>query len=187
MKICQISSSRRSHHILSLSSAGIVRSFVQHRPSTSTRLFASLHQQKHHIPNTQNCRTFLWNSAFTAFTSGCLRGMSAMAKPTGIDQLTGLVNGLSLDSIAEKYPQAHPEINPLDFYRAHVSNVLAGISGVDSSIIFPAINWTTGLDKGDFVLAVPALRIKGQKPDALATKWAEEVQSSSLGHCMFQR
>lgn len=108
-----------------------------------------------------------------------------MAKPAGIDQLTTLVNGLSLDSIAEKYPQAHPEINPLDFYRAHVSNVLAGISGVDSQIIFPAINWTTGLDKGDFVLAVPALRIKGQKPDALATKWAEEVQSGSLSHYMF--
>lgn len=97
-----------------------------------------------------------------------------MAKPSGIDQLTTLVNGLSLDSIAEKYPQAHPEINPLDFYRAHLSNVLAGISGVDSQIIFPVINWTTGLDKGDFVVAVPALRIKGQKPDALATKWAEE-------------
>ncbi|EHK50086.1 hypothetical protein TRIATDRAFT_188579 [Trichoderma atroviride IMI 206040] len=97
-----------------------------------------------------------------------------MAKPTGIDQLTTLVNGLSLDSITEKHPQAHPEINPLDFYRAHLSNVLAGISGVDSQIIFPVINWTTGLDKGDFVLAVPALRIKGQKPDALATKWAEE-------------
>lgn len=109
-----------------------------------------------------------------------------MAKPAGIDQLTGLVSGLSLDSIAEKYPQAHPEINPLDFYRAHVSNVLAGISGVDPQIIFPAINWTTGLDKGDFVLAVPALRIKGQKPDALAVKWAEEVQSSSLSHCMFR-
>ncbi|KAK1241645.1 hypothetical protein MKX08_001619 [Trichoderma sp. CBMAI-0020] len=97
-----------------------------------------------------------------------------MAKPTGIDQLTTLVNGLTLDSIAEKYPQAHPEINPLDLYRAHVSNVLAGISGVDSQIIYPAINWTTGLDKGDFVLAVPALRIKGQKPDALAIKWTEE-------------
>lgn len=108
-----------------------------------------------------------------------------MAKPAGIDQLTSLVSGLSLDSIAEKYPQAHPEINPLDFYRAHVSNVLAGISGVDAQIVFPAINWTTGLDKGDFVLAVPALRIKGQKPDALATKWAEEVQRSCLGHCMF--
>ncbi|RFU77440.1 arginyl-trna synthetase [Trichoderma arundinaceum] len=97
-----------------------------------------------------------------------------MAQPAGIDQLTALVNGLSLDSIAEKYPQAHPEINPLDLYRAHVSNILAGISGVDSQIIYPAINWTTGLDKGDFVLAVPALRIKGEKPDALATKWAEE-------------
>jgi arginyl-tRNA synthetase len=108
-----------------------------------------------------------------------------MANPAGIDQLTALVNGLTLDSIAEKYPQAHPEINPLDLYRAHLSNVLAGISGVDPQIVYPAINWTTGLDKGDFVLAVPALRIKGQKPDALATKWAEEVHDSSLGYSMF--
>ncbi|KAL6858621.1 arginyl-tRNA synthetase [Trichoderma novae-zelandiae] len=97
-----------------------------------------------------------------------------MAQTAGLDQLTGLVNGLTLNSIAEKYPQAHPEINPLDLYRAHLSNVLAGISGVDPQIVYPAINWTTGLDKGDFVLAVPALRIKGQKPDALANKWAEE-------------
>lgn len=97
-----------------------------------------------------------------------------MAKPAGIDKLTSLVNGLTLDSVTEKYPQAHPEINPLDLYRAHLSNVLAGISGVDTSIIYPAINWTTGLDKGDFVLAVPALRIKSEKPDALATKWAGE-------------
>ncbi|KAK4071247.1 uncharacterized protein Triagg1_6278 [Trichoderma aggressivum f. europaeum] len=97
-----------------------------------------------------------------------------MAKPAGIDKLTSLVNGLTLDSVTEKYPQAHPEINPLDLYRAHLSNVLAGISGVDTQIIYPAINWTTGLDKGDFVLAVPALRIKGEKPDALATKWAGE-------------
>ncbi|KAL7930907.1 arginyl-tRNA synthetase [Trichoderma chlorosporum] len=97
-----------------------------------------------------------------------------MAKPAGLDKLTSLVNGLSLDSVAEKYPQAHPEINPLDLYRAHLSNVLAGISGVDTQIIYPAINWTTGLDKGDFVLAVPALRIKGEKPDALANKWAGE-------------
>ncbi|KAJ4860167.1 tRNA synthetases class I (R) domain-containing protein [Trichoderma breve] len=97
-----------------------------------------------------------------------------MAKPAGIDKLTSLVNGLTLDSVTEKYPQAHPEINPLDLYRAHLSNVLAGISGVDAQIVYPAINWTTGLDKGDFVLAVPALRIKGEKPDALATKWAGE-------------
>ncbi|KAL7942311.1 arginyl-tRNA synthetase [Trichoderma barbatum] len=97
-----------------------------------------------------------------------------MAAPAGIDKITSLVNGLTLDSVTEKYPQAHPEINPLDLYRAHLSNVLAGISGVDSQIVYPAINWTTGLDKGDFVLAVPALRIKGEKPDALATKWAGE-------------
>ncbi|PTB64091.1 arginyl-tRNA synthetase [Trichoderma citrinoviride] len=97
-----------------------------------------------------------------------------MAQTAGIDQLTSLVNGLTLGAVTEKYPQAHPEINPLDFYRAHLSNVLAGISGVDAQIVYPAINWTTGLDKGDFVLAVPALRLKGQKPDALASKWAEE-------------
>ncbi|KFA64673.1 hypothetical protein S40285_06162 [Stachybotrys chlorohalonatus IBT 40285] len=90
----------------------------------------------------------------------------------GLNQLVSQVEGLTLESISEKYPNAHPEINPYDLYRAHLADILASISGVDRAIVWPAIQWTQGLDKGDFVLAVPALRIKGTKPDVLASEWA---------------
>ncbi|KAL6791571.1 arginyl-tRNA synthetase [Trichoderma sp. SZMC 28012] len=173
MTVCRASLSRKSHRILTLVSPWITRRALQQPLTTSPRPFTSLSEQKHPTSSIQQttCRASLRN---TCFTASRIRAISDMAKPAGIDKLTSLVNGLTLDSVTEKYPQAHPEINPLDLYRAHLSNVLAGISGVDAQIVYPAINWTTGLDKGDFVLAVPALRIKGEKPDALATKWAGE-------------
>lgn len=98
-----------------------------------------------------------------------------MAQMNIMDQLAQRVEGLSLAGLAQKYPTAHPEINPLDLYRAHLSDVMSKISGVETSIIYPVVMWTQGLDKGDFVVAVPALRIKGQKPDVLAQEWAEKV------------
>jgi arginyl-tRNA synthetase len=91
---------------------------------------------------------------------------------TAVQQLADQVSGLTLDAVAKKYPKLHPEINPYDLYRAHISNIVSDITGVDSSIVYPAVQWTQGLDKGDFVLAAPALRIKGAKPDALAKEWA---------------
>ncbi|KAJ9141800.1 Arginine--tRNA ligase, cytoplasmic [Pleurostoma richardsiae] len=95
-----------------------------------------------------------------------------MASQGSIDHLLQKIGGLSLESIAEKYPATHPEINPFDLYRAHLSDVLGKISGVDTKIIYPIVQWTTGLDKGDFVIATPALRIKGPKPADLAAEWA---------------
>ncbi|GAO14739.1 hypothetical protein UVI_02028490 [Ustilaginoidea virens] len=95
-----------------------------------------------------------------------------MAQSNAIDQLAQRVDGLTLQSLAQKYPTASFESNPLDLYRAHLSNVLSEISGVDTSIIYPVVMLTQSLDKGDFVVAVPALRIKGSKPDVLAQEWA---------------
>ncbi|KAK2609020.1 arginyl-tRNA synthetase [Conoideocrella luteorostrata] len=95
-----------------------------------------------------------------------------MAQLTVIEKLAQRVDGLSIASLARTYPTAHPEINPLDLYRVHLSDVLSKISGVDTSIIYPVVMWTQGLDKGDFVVAVPALRLKGKKPDLLAQEWA---------------
>lgn len=71
-------------------------------------------------------------------------------------------------------------MNPYDFWRAHLTEVLHGITGVARDIIYPTINWTSGLDKGDFMVAVPAFRIKGTKPDALSKQWCEEVSSQDL-------
>ncbi|KAK0639889.1 arginyl-tRNA synthetase-like protein [Cercophora newfieldiana] len=96
-----------------------------------------------------------------------------MATLSSMDQLAKQVEGLSLDAIAEKYPNCYPAINPFDLYRAHLSNVLSELTGVDTKIIYPNLQWTQ-LDKGDFVLATPALRLKGKKFDELAKEWAEK-------------
>lgn len=102
-----------------------------------------------------------------------------MAQTNAIQQLVDKAGGLTLDSIAQAYPNAHPEANPLDAYRAHISNVLSDISGVSREIIYPVVSWTAALEKGDFVIAVPALRIKGPKPDVLAAEWAAKVRDLS--------
>lgn len=101
----------------------------------------------------------------------------AQAQTQVLEQLASQVQGLSLGSIAETYPNSYPKINPLDLWRAHICNVLSGISGVSTEIISRAISWTSGLDKGDFIVAVPALRVKGAKPDVLAAEWVSKVFS----------
>lgn len=95
---------------------------------------------------------------------------------TAIDQLSSKVAGLSLSSVKDKYPTTFPESNILDVYRAHLADVLSGIAGVEPAIALTAIQWTSGLEKGDFSVPVPAFRIKGEKPDVLAQQWGEKVR-----------
>lgn len=133
-------------------------------------------------------------SATTPATSRCLQTLPAvrakhppvptflqaitMAASTsaGIDQLVKLASSLSLSEIRDKFPNCYPETNPIDVYRLHITDVLEKITGVDPKIIYNAVQWTASLDKGDAMVAVPALRVKGKKPDELAKEWAEKVR-----------
>ena len=99
--------------------------------------------------------------------------MAAEASP-----LSKTLNSLSMTDDVPKYPNCYPEINPVDKYRAHLTSILTGVTGVDSAIIYPALQWTQTLEKGDLVLPVPALRVKGKKPLELAAEWVEKVDSS---------
>lgn len=76
----------------------------------------------------------------------------------------------------DRFPNSYPDINPVDIYRSHITSILHDITGVDSSIIYPALQWTATLEKGDLMLAIPALRVKG-KPDDLGKQWLEKVSS----------
>lgn len=80
---------------------------------------------------------------------------------------------------AQTFPGFYPERNPLDNYRAHIATSLSEVSGVDSSIVWPAVQWTSALEKGDFIIACAALRIKGKKPNELAVELAEKVGGPS--------
>lgn len=98
----------------------------------------------------------------------------ATTVPASIDELVKLTSDLSLSEIRNKFPACYPETNPNDVYRLHLTTVMEKITGVDPSLIYSMVQWTQGLDKGDLLIAAPALRVKG-KPTELAEQWAAKV------------
>jgi hypothetical protein len=90
-------------------------------------------------------------------------------------ELAHKLKSLDVSEPLPKYPNCFPEVNTVDIYRSHISSILADVTGVDANIIYPALQWTQTLEKGDLVLPVPALRVKGKKPNELADAWVAKV------------
>jgi arginyl-tRNA synthetase len=91
--------------------------------------------------------------------------------------LSKKLQDLSLATPLPKYPNCYPEVNPVDIYRAHLTEILTKVTGVDASLVYPALQWTQTLEKGDLVLPIPALRVKGKKPPELAAEWVANVSN----------
>lgn len=94
-----------------------------------------------------------------------------------MDQLTASLSAMGVSKVPS-VPDVvtHPTFNQFDIYRSHITELLAPITGVDAKIIYPALQWTQTLANGDLMLPVPALRIKGKKPDAVAKEIVEKVR-----------
>ena len=95
--------------------------------------------------------------------------------PPSIESLHEHLQSLNINDPLPVFPDSNPTSNPVDVYRCYISHLLAPITGVDISLVYPALEWTQTLDKGDLIVPVPRLRIKGRKPDELAKEWAEKV------------
>jgi arginyl-tRNA synthetase len=98
-----------------------------------------------------------------------------MAVDSESHALVDRLGALDIKESSHKYPNCHPEVNPVDVYRAHLTSILTELTGVAAATVYPALAWTQTLDKGDLVLPVPALRVKDKKPTELAEEWAEKV------------
>ncbi|KAI8083034.1 uncharacterized protein BX664DRAFT_284905 [Halteromyces radiatus] len=68
-------------------------------------------------------------------------------------------------------PGSDPTLNPLDVFRVRIANQLAKVTDIDPAVIYKAIDIPRQLDHGDFALALPRLRVKGN-PVQLAKEWA---------------
>lgn len=75
---------------------------------------------------------------------------------------------------------AHPDQNPLDIFRTHIAARLATLAGVEPEAVFAGLDRATKPESGDFVLAVPRLRIKRASPQELGEKWQAEVHTRHL-------
>ncbi|PSS12601.1 hypothetical protein M430DRAFT_126279 [Amorphotheca resinae ATCC 22711] len=98
------------------------------------------------------------------------------------ETLSEKLKSLSVTAPLPKYSNCFPDVNPVDIYRAHLTSILTEVTGVDAKIVYPALQWTQTLEKGDLVLPVPALRVKGKKPDELAAEWVSKFPESPLVH-----
>lgn len=80
-------------------------------------------------------------------------------------------------------PERFPSLNPFDVYRIHLANALSEVTGFQPKTIYPLLQRTATLDKGDLLLPVPACRIKEEKPDVLASRWAKQaIRPVALEH-----
>ncbi|KAL4906715.1 hypothetical protein BDW74DRAFT_167262 [Aspergillus multicolor] len=101
-----------------------------------------------------------------------------------VDTLPEAVQSLSLQTTAEtsRFPNSFPTLNPVDLYREHISEGLSSITGIDATEIYQRLQFTNTLDKGDLLLPVPSLRIKGKSPADLSKELAEKFPASDLVH-----
>ncbi|KAI5306903.1 hypothetical protein KEM56_006515 [Ascosphaera pollenicola] len=91
--------------------------------------------------------------------------------------------GLSINDVttpSAEYPNCYPTINPVDGYRIHVAECIAKALSLDPKNVYPRVQWTNTLDKGDLVLAVPSLQIKGKKPQEITQQLVDNFPESDL-------
>jgi arginyl-tRNA synthetase len=62
----------------------------------------------------------------------------------------------------------------LESFRQQIANQLSAINGVDRQLILSAIDIPKAADHGDFAIAVPRLRVKGN-PVQLAADWSQKA------------
>jgi arginyl-tRNA synthetase len=81
-----------------------------------------------------------------------------LSHPPKMADLTSALAALGVSPPPPTHPNTYPSLNPLDVYRAHITEILAPLAGADPKIVLPAVQRTQSLDQGDIVVAVPALR-----------------------------
>ncbi|KAG5357186.1 Arginine--tRNA ligase, cytoplasmic [Yarrowia sp. C11] len=97
--------------------------------------------------------------------------MSTAATTPDVASLTNQLEKLGISKF-EAYPGSNPALNTMDVFRSYITKELAALSGVDPELIYPALEWTSTSDKGDLVIPLPRLRMKGVNPQELAVEWA---------------
>src|SRR4051794_15206282 len=129
--------------------------FFSHAASRILRT-SLIHCKTHNKPLFFSCRP-------RTLTSLSIMDVLHNSHTQSIDDLAATLKNIGLD--VPKAPTiTYPALNPVDIYRAHITELLAPISGVDPKVILPALQWTQTLNMGDLVLPVPALRVKGTPP-----------------------
>jgi hypothetical protein len=98
-----------------------------------------------------------------------------------MEQITSRLATLGVSHLPS-IPAANPNQNPLDIFRCHIAERLVTLAGPQSGVtldaVFSGLDRSTRPETGDFVLAIPRLRIKSSKPQDLGAEWQAKVRVS---------
>jgi hypothetical protein len=112
----------------------------------------------------------------STFAATAIRLCSSTSIPQTHSQVLPLIPRMAHQQPQPTFPIPEANApNPFDFYRAYISDVLAGITDLDATDVIRAVQRPQTLEKGDCIIAAPALRIKGKKPDEVATTISNNV------------
>ncbi|KAJ6261364.1 cytoplasmic arginine--tRNA ligase [Drechslerella dactyloides] len=90
-----------------------------------------------------------------------------------VDDVQAMLGELGISDPLPVFEAASVTTNPIDIFRSYVAEEMAKITGVNRDIVYPALEWTQNMEKGDLIMAVPRLRVKGD-PKVLANEWAKQ-------------
>jgi arginyl-tRNA synthetase len=129
------------------------------------------------LPQTINAINF--SNCGLKFARPTLRPISTNSTRERLPKPPNMATTLPIRPTAT-FPNSYPHLNPVDAYREHISTILGPIVGQDPAKVYPKLQWTQEMKKGDLTLAAPALQIKGTKPLEIAAKIGEQFHETEL-------
>lgn len=102
-----------------------------------------------------------------------------MTAATSVHAITKELSQLGLQQPALQ-ALSHPDYNVVDVMRNYITNELHAISDVSKDIIFQALDSPTTMEKGDLIVPVPRLRLKGANPKDKAAEWADKFNKGEF-------
>ncbi|KAK4237997.1 hypothetical protein C8A03DRAFT_44193 [Achaetomium macrosporum] len=98
----------------------------------------------------------------------------ASPKTLTLSSLQAYLEQLGAPTPVPTFPSADPVHNPNDIYRSYITAALEKLIDCDRVLLYESLQRTTTPSKGDLVLVLPRLRVKGVKPDALGAELASK-------------
>lgn len=92
-----------------------------------------------------------------------------------LSSLQAYLEGLGVPTPVPQFPLANLADNPNDIYRSYIAAALEKLIDCDRVLLYESLQRTSTLSKGDLVLVLPRLRLKGIKPSDLAAELAAKV------------
>jgi hypothetical protein len=151
----------------------IFNSFLQAQVSSLRRTYLTHRRPIYSSLTTRPRQLFSTNLTLPNFSSKM--DTKQLSHTQSEDELATALKALGISKVPQE-PNTYPALNPVDIYRSHITELLAPLAGVENKIVYNALQWTAVLEKGDLVLAVPALRLKGKKPPEIALELSEKVK-----------